>query len=205
LHVIQRVKRARLLNNIVVTVPINDLSVLGPIITDCGAAMHYRPEPEDENDLVKAYYEAAKAYDADVVVRVPADNPCVEPGEIDRLIEWSSKLNIHAMDCREQNIEPTGNNGYPDGIGAELYYLWQLKQLDRGQRDPCSREHLHLNFQAVGPMCPPEFARSDIRLDVNTQADYDKINDIYNHFGHNHFHITEVIKYLDVLAKRRAD
>ena len=40
-----------------------------------------------ENDLVDRYYQAALMHRADVVLRLPADNPVVEPVEIDRIVE----------------------------------------------------------------------------------------------------------------------
>src|SRR5665213_2076552 len=44
-----------------------------------------------ENDLVDRYYQAAQKFKADVVVRLPADNPVVEPEEIDRIVMYHSK------------------------------------------------------------------------------------------------------------------
>ena len=41
-----------------------------------------------ENDLVDRYYQAAKKYKADLVVRVPGDNALPEPKEIDRVITF---------------------------------------------------------------------------------------------------------------------
>jgi spore coat polysaccharide biosynthesis protein SpsF (cytidylyltransferase family) len=52
------------------------------------------------------------------------------------------------------------------------------------------REHPHEFFG----LCLP---KADIRLDINTQADYDFINGIYSHFGNNEFHVRDVLTYLN--------
>ena len=41
-----------------------------------------------ENDLVDRYYQAAKKYKANLIVRVPGDNALPEPKEIDRVINY---------------------------------------------------------------------------------------------------------------------
>jgi len=202
-HVIERVKRAKLLDDVVVTVPLDDAMSFKAIFDETQVKTHLRA-PGEDNDLVKAYHEAAKAYDADVVVRVPADNPCVQWQELDNLTEQipylSGPFDLHT------SLEHHGWNH--DGFGGELYSWEMLEWMYHNLHEPNYREHPHLFFRQmkresyVGSYC---WDIKPTRLDVNTQADYDKINDIYNHFGNNMFHITEVINYLDVLAERRVD
>src|SRR3990167_4586482 len=74
----------------------------------------------DPSDLLHRYRSAALNYDADVIVRVPADNPCVDPDEIDRIVGFYLAhhkvfLFDYLFSNLDQNIE---NNGYPGGLGA---------------------------------------------------------------------------------------
>lgn len=90
-----------------------------------------------------------------------------------------------------------------DGIGAEILSLNRLKWLDQKiANDAELREHPHKYFEIHReiwwPHVPPlmnyqSSPNIDIRLDVNTQADYDFIASIYNHFCHNHFTAQEIL------------
>lgn len=153
----------------------------------------------DENDLIGRHLDVARRMWARLIVRVPGDNPCVEPAEIDRAIRL--KLEI-GTPCLVSNAGDYVYSNYPDGIGCEVYDIVGLEIMDREIKDSELREHPHKFWHdrkmVVEPMPPAVFHdRQDIRLDVNTQEDYDFIKSIYNHFGHNRFHASEVIKLID--------
>lgn len=199
-HIMERVKRSSLVDEVAVTIPMKDGEALNPVIKECGVRKHYRRRPEEENDLVKAYWEAGRGFKADAVVRVCADNPCIEPGEIDRLIEHSRTHETHAI---YSNTHDFNGNGYPDGIGAEIYSMTCLWWMQGTFNNAEYREYPHKQFfddKAVGgPKCPPEFARPDLKLDVNTQEEYEFIKDIYEAlwWDNREFHVKDVIGYLD--------
>lgn len=146
----------------------------------------------DTNDLVKRLLLCAKEHKADRIIRVCADNPCVEPEEIDNLAFYRGESHYLLL-----NSEcPDGNF---DGFGGEFYSTEMLGWMDTLLREGHHyREHPHkfwidMNcFRYVGNEYPKGF-----RLDVNTQEEYEKLRDVYDHFGHNHFTVKEVIKYLE--------
>jgi spore coat polysaccharide biosynthesis protein SpsF len=162
-----------------------------------------------EHDLVDRYYRAAKAFDADVVVRLPADNPVPEPAEIDRIIEY------HLAGSAEfsSNLAEVFDNGYPDGIGAEVMDTTTLEAVWRTLDDPERREHPHLNFfdyktqqpagrWRVGTVaCPAAFRRPDLVLDVNTSEQYAFMAALYDALYPRNpsFHITDVITWYDMV------
>src|SRR5262245_40545029 len=84
-NVIERVKRAKNLDRVIVATT-GIVNRLGEICFECKvpAADWYG----DENDLIGRYSWCARAYRADYVVRIGADNPCVEPEAIDSLVEF---------------------------------------------------------------------------------------------------------------------
>jgi spore coat polysaccharide biosynthesis protein SpsF (cytidylyltransferase family) len=69
------------------------------------------------------------------------------------------------------------------------------KQIKAGL-DPELREHPHRYFEQCGLLQLPT---ADLRLDVNTQADYEFIQDIYDHLypTNPHFTTTDILAYLD--------
>ena len=166
-----------------------------------------------ENDLVDRYYQAARAFNASIVVRLPADNPVPEPSEIDRIIEYHLK----GQSDFSSNLAQVFANGYPNGIGAEVFNFEILERVWLTSIDPQKREHLHLNFfdytsqksadpdrYQVGTVeCPQEFRRPELVLDVNTQEEYEFIRKLYEYLYPRNpkFHITDIIEWYDNVYK----
>ena len=155
-----------------------------------------------ENDLVDRYYQAAKENQADVVVRVPADNPCPEPVEIDRIIEY----HLESGNDFSSNYPDVFDNEYPDGIGAEVFNFDVLEKVWQTSTNPRNREHPHTNFYEnpdiykIGTFkCPEEFRRPDIVLDVNTQEEYEFLADLYDYIypQNPEFSILDIIEWYD--------
>jgi len=162
-----------------------------------------------EDDVLDRYYQASKVYDADIVLRLPADNATPEPSEIGRIIDY----HIASGNAYSSNLAQVLNNGYPDGIGAEAISFWALEKIWKECHDPHWREHPHLNFfdydsqKIINPdvfkvgtvQCPQEFRRPDVVLDVNTLDEYHFIYELYEYLypRNPNFHITDTIKWYD--------
>lgn len=196
-NVIERVPRATRIDAMVLAVPSADAATLAPIAN--GRAWLYA-YPGDESDLVGRYLGAAQAYDADVVVRIPCDNPCVDPAYIDQAVQVyleSPHLYVSTM------FPHVRDRIYLDGVGAEVLSMSRLKWLDQATTGHASyREHPHLLFQDHHLIDGWEQYQTyanvseTIRLDVNDQKDYEFVSDIFSHFGHNRFTTAEVVVYL---------
>ena len=169
-----------------------------------------------EHDLLDRYVQAARAFGAEVVARLPADNPGPEPEEIDRIIGY----HLAARSDFSSNLAQVLENGYPDGIGAEVMDLRILEQVSATCRNAEQREHVHLSFfnyrtqqpvnsrYRVGTvLCPPAFRRPDLVLDVNTPAQYEFMAELYDALypRNPRFHITDIVQWYDtVYAPARA-
>lgn len=167
-----------------------------------------------ENDLVDRYYQAAKTFGAEIVLRLPADNPCSEPEAFERLLE-AHRLGHAAF---SSNIMQVDGNQWPDGIGVEAFDFWALEAVWRTAQDPARREHLALNFydyvnqKPVDParfpigtvVCPPEWRRPDLVLDVNTAEEYDFIRRLYGDLypRNNRFGVADIIDWFDHTYRR---
>jgi spore coat polysaccharide biosynthesis protein SpsF len=160
-----------------------------------------------ENDLVDRYYQAAKLFNADIVVRICADNPVVEPTEVDRIIDYH-KNNDSDFSSNTHNIM---DNMYPDGLGAEVFDFATLEELTRLTDNPENREHPHSYFYEhpekykIGTVpCPKSFQRPDLKLDVNTAEELKFLQAIYEYWykKDNHFHIENIIWWYDNIWKK---
>jgi spore coat polysaccharide biosynthesis protein SpsF (cytidylyltransferase family) len=210
-HVIERTQRATKIDALIVAYPgtkEND-DTIGRATRRCASRGEVWPfwYEGDENDLVGRYLSAAEGFKADLIVRIPGDNPCVDPYYIDLAVEHYLAL----PRIYESTMYPcVHDHCYLDGVGAEVVSMSRLQWLDQ-HTIGCApyREHPHLYFQDQHLIDGWEqYQRhanhsETIRLDVNTQADYDCIRSIYDHFGHNQFTAEEIVASLD--ARKVAD
>jgi spore coat polysaccharide biosynthesis protein SpsF len=143
-----------------------------------------------ENNLLDRIRKCAIKHEADVIVRLCADNPLIEPKEIDRAIGNYNRQTMFT------NAQPYDNNRYPDGIGCEIYSPWLLDWADKHANTAWLKEHPHRFFfqrNAVNTDYAPEeyWGYDKLKLDVNTQEEYDYVSAIYDKFGHNDFHFLD--------------
>ena len=134
-----------------------------------------------ELDLIDRFYNAAKEWKADHIVRVTADCPFVSGEEIDHLIDF---YNSGEYDYVYNHI-PLKNN-YPDGIGAEIMSFEILEKLHQETTEPYDREHVskyirsHPEIFEIGTFDPKDrrLHFPSIRLDLDTQQDYEKLSQL---------------------------
>jgi len=203
--IIERAKKANSLDELVVAVPYEERGKF-EVLMDWGCQLSSPAVPQ--HDLIARFHDTAKTYDADLVVRLNGDNPFVEASEIDRAVECFVRRpclfvsNMHQHPIRV--MEPySDKNGYPDGIGCEVFSLSRLQWMCQELRDPYSREHPHQIFHRFkivsSPLCPEAFARPDIKLDVNTEADLEELKILLFETGKSptEVHITDLIQAWD--------
>jgi spore coat polysaccharide biosynthesis protein SpsF len=203
-HVCERVRRCARVDERIVAVPQAD-AMLRPLVPEDWD--FFRARHLDDGDLVSRILLAADSCDADLVVRICADNPCLSPEAIDQLIAFyvehpSVFLSNTVLRVGEQLV---------DGLGAEVLSYSRLKWLNDklAADDARHREHPHLYFheQGYGPIGLPEHERLPIlRLDVDTVGDAEFIGGIYTHcYPKNpQFGIEEILAYLHEKQQNQA-
>jgi spore coat polysaccharide biosynthesis protein SpsF len=161
-------------------------------------------------DVRNRYLKAAEQFQADFIIRIPADNPMPDSNEIDNVIEFHLE---HNPSCFSSNLAQVNNSGYLDGIGAEIFSTRLLKESIAISSSETVKEHVHRNFfdystqtpvdsswcPIASPKAPAELRRPDIILDVNTMDDYIKIKRIYDNLypKNPNFTTVDVINFLD--------
>jgi len=161
-------------------------------------------------DVRDRYLKAAEQFQADFVIRIPADNPMPDSNEIDKLIEFHLEHNPSGF---SSNLAQVDNSGYLDGIGAEIFSTKLLQESVARSSSDTVKEHVHRNFfdystqtpvdsswcPIASPKAPAELRRPDIILDINTMDDYTKIKRIYDNLypKNPNFTTVDVINFLD--------
>ena len=179
-HVLRRVLRARTLTEVVLATSDQPKDDVLRDVADCLGIEVFRGP---ENDVLRRYVLAAQTFEADVVVRVSADNPLVAPEEIDRIVmhHLSTGADYSFNHCSALD------NNYPDGLGAEVVNLEVLEAIDRQAIEPAHREHVTSyiwdrlgDFHVETVVAPAAVAGPDIRLDVDTEADLARLEVLFS-------------------------
>ncbi len=89
----------------------------------------------DEKDVLGRYLGAARAARADVVVRVTADCPLIDPAVLDRVV---GALLEGGCDYASNTLK----RSYPRGLDAEAFHMDVLERMARLGSSPMAREHV---------------------------------------------------------------
>lgn len=123
-----------------------------------------------ESDVLDRYYQCARYYSFDHVIRLTADNPFTDIDELQRLIEQHLAQGndyTHSFGCM------------PLGVGAEIFTFAALEKSAQTGHAPNHREHVNEYIQEnpnlfrIGSLeVSPAKKQSELRLTVDTQEDY---------------------------------
>ena len=170
-----RLKKSKLLDEILFAIPeTKENDILYNFLKSKNISV-YRGS---EHDVLDRFYNAAKENNADIVIRICADNPLVCPDEIDNLINFF----INSKCDYAYNHIPKGNN-YPDGLGGEVCSLETLRTIFELAVELKDREHV-FNFLLKHPKkfkietfdAKPEISGTNIKLDIDTMDDFLKLS-----------------------------
>lgn len=209
-HVLSRIQRATSFSEIMLAIPhesnggiqIEAAQELGIPVLD------YHGNP---NDLVHRYALAADIMDFDIVVRIPGDNTFTDPEEIDRIV------NHYRSDPAPWNVLTTNldrdvlDNGYPAGLGAEVYDARYLEWLDKQQIPAHQREHPHKwafeNQKVRTIQAPPHVRNPGVSFSVDTEEDWEFTKDIYKALypSNPDFRIRDIMLYLGETNGKRSN
>lgn len=152
-----------------------------------------------EDDVLDRYLRAARAHAADVVVRVTADCPLLDPDVLDRCVD--TLLANPTLDYASNTLQRT----YPRGLDAEAMTLETLETAWREATEPLDREHV-TRFVWRQPerfrlgTVVDTVDHSHLRWTVDTPADLELVRAIYADLYPLCAHFT----YADALDHARA-
>ncbi len=179
-HVVRRVQRAQTLTQVVLA---TSNQAKDDVLCDVADRLDIQYFRGSENDVLKRFLLAAQAYNANVVVRVCADNPLVAPEEIDRIVLHHLRT---GADYSFNHI-PLLDNFYPDGLGAEVVNFNILEEMNRKTGDQTHREHVtsyiwdhSTDFHIETIVAPKDIAGSEIKLDIDTETDIERLRLVFN-------------------------
>jgi spore coat polysaccharide biosynthesis protein SpsF len=147
-----------------------------------------------ENDVLDRYYQAAKLFELQHIVRLTGDNPLVDGNNLQFLIDEHLKNNADYSSNKSEV-----NSGLPDGTGAEIFTFSALKKSwIEGKKDN-HREHVDeyilenqdkFNVLFVKIRDSRLSACKDLRLTIDTKKDFEFVEGIIKLLQSNNLEIS---------------
>lgn len=192
-QIIRRLKQSTLLDEIVLaTSTKKEDKKLGKIAKEENIEIFFG----SEENVLNRFYESAKKYKIDVIVRITADNPCLDYKIIDKGIGFFLK----------NNYDYIKSEGLPIGTNIEMFSFRALELANEETTKAYEKEHVCPYIYECGKFkthildlsnkIKVDIDISDIRLTMDTEEDYALICAIYDYLykENNYFGVNDILK-----------
>lgn len=141
------------------------------------------------------FYQCAKEYGADPVIRLTSDDPFVDWKVIARAINKFTRFG-----CDYVSNEWPGRETYPHGLDVQVISFRLLEDMWKFAKDPAEREHVvPWIWDHKGQYYVKEERNnrdySHFRWTVDYASDLAMVSDVVGHFGDKPFYMEEIIHY----------
>lgn len=164
-RVVERARRAQTIAGVVVATTRDPSDDAVEIYCAARGYPCYRGSPDD---VLDRYYQAALHFQADMIVRLTADCPVIDPGLTDETVHALferpkiSVGNLQKMDPRSRRVNhydfaanrlpPPWQRTYPIGLDTEVCTFKALERAWTEAREPYHREHVMPYFyEGISP------------------------------------------------------
>lgn len=172
-HVVSRLKYSKLIDRIVIATTADRRD-------DCIEKFCKENKVDffrgDENDVLDRYYQAAKIYKADPVIRITSDCPVIDPRVIDKAIS----IYLENRD----SLDYVRNSLYPRGLDTEVFSFCALERTWKEAQKDYQREHVTIYmYENAGTfkvhIMKNEKDLSHLRWTVDEDKDLKLVREIY--------------------------
>ncbi|MBW6475342.1 MAG: glycosyltransferase family protein, partial [Anaerolineaceae bacterium] len=181
-HVVKRVSSAKLVDQVVVATTIDPADDQIEDFCNSNSILCFRGHPFD---VLDRYYQAASKFQADIIVRITADCPMMEPTLIDSLIRSFLDADV---DFAANRLPPPWKRTFPIGLDIEIVRFEALKKAWQEAKSQFEREHVmpYLydqpgRFKILLAHHEPNYGEK--RWTVDTPQDLELVNKIFGNFS----------------------
>lgn len=142
-------------------------------------SLGFRCETGSEDDVLQRYYDTAVKCSADVVIRITADCPLIDPTIVDECVK----------EFKGSGVDYLSNNhpeSFPDGLDVEVFSFLALSKANLEASSKFDREHVTPYIRACNKFVIGEFVseddHSDKRWTVDEVADFNVVRNIFDSF-----------------------
>jgi len=197
-HVIQRVKEAKTVDEIIIATTTNESD---SIISELALSMRVKVFRGSEQDVLSRYLGAAKEAGAGIVIRITSDCPLIDPNTIDAAVRYFT-------DNSYDYIQACSETGFPRGLDTEVFTFKALEKVNGIASESSYREHVTLymyrhpeEFKIGYYKAPKELNHPEWRLCVDEINDFNLIEIIYKAL-YKEPYIIAMSEVADLLEKR---
>lgn len=174
---LERLKKSRKINKLVVATTFEkDIEPLLGIVRDSGVDF----VQGSLDDVLDRFYQTAKKYSPDYVVRLTSDCPLIDPKLLDEMIE---KFLKSGADYGSNCFKPT----YPDGFDAEIFSFKVLEKAWKEATLKSDREHVttYIRKHSIDKIFSLENSEnySQYRLTLDNEEDYQLLQTLVRTIG----------------------
>ncbi len=196
-HVIYRIKEARSINRIAIA---TTDSGKDKAIIDFAQSQGIPYFIGSEKDVLDRFYQAAKEYGAETIIRITPDDPFKDPEVIDKVVDYYLS-HKDEVDYVSNTIKPT----YPEGLDVEVFSFNALEKAWQEAKKPSEREHVTpyiWNHPELFRLANIENSEdlSYLRWTLDNEADLKFTQEVYSRLYHG-----QVFLMKDILALLRAE
>jgi len=134
----------------------------------------------DVNDVLSRYYESAKIFNADIIIRITSDCPLIDPNILDDMLKVFVNSETE-IDYMSNVIE----RSFPRGFDIEIFSFAALEKAYNEAKSDFEREHVTPYFYKNPGLFRLKNYKNNIdysfhRWTVDTEEDFKLIEEIYN-------------------------
>jgi spore coat polysaccharide biosynthesis protein SpsF len=173
---VRRLKASRNLDEIMVATTVNASDDPVVALAQAEQVAWFRG---DEHDVLARYLGAARAAKAEMVVRMTADCPLIDPQIVDLVVAAACES---GCDYASNTIHRT----YPRGLDVEAFHVDVLERMDRLATSAPAREHVTYHLHRERPdlflirNVADEEDHSDLRWTVDTDVDLRLVRAVFD-------------------------
>ena len=185
-----RLKNSKLISEIVLaTTASNEDDFLANYINQLG----YKVHRGSTTNVLERFFNAAKIFNANTVVRITGDCPLIDSEIVDKVINYYF---ISDCDYASNTICPT----FPDGLDVEVFSFRALKQAFLQAKTDHEKEHVTPYIKNSKKFTLSSYENtedySNERWTVDYKIDFELIKSIFLHFyPETNFNMKRIIQY----------
>ena len=202
-HVYDRLKKSNYAQKVIITTTTN---ISDNIIVDYCLNNNIEVFQGSELDVLNRYYETAKYYKSDIIIRVTSDCPLVDIKFIDMMIDYYLKSNLKYLGPKY-----FGNHKFPDGFNGEIFSFDVLEEANNNANE-YQKEHVttyiiekYKKEEFTYPILYQKYRNihfSNLHLSLDTEGDYKLLKKIFKnvYLKKNNFQLEDVLKFLNKIV-----
>lgn len=191
-HVFERLSKSKIADSVILATTVSEND--NPL-AEWAVKNNYPFYRGSEEDVLSRYYEAAKAHQCDIIVRVTSDCPFIDYEIVDKAIQ------TFVEDKKADYVSNVHPPTYPDGMDVEVFSFASLSEANKKASKKHQREHVTPyiwenkdTFVLRNITCDKD--HSKLRCTLDTAEDLSFLRVAYKEINNHYFLLKEFLEFV---------